>query len=118
MHQPVVTPTIEQIHRHTSVRSFRSDPVPPRPGRSHCCRRPSASSTSSNLQLWTVVAVADAAHATRGRIVRPPVAYRRGAGVPGVVRRRGGAGTGMCAARLPQEARYLENFLVAAVDMA
>lgn len=50
------TPTINQIYQHASVRKYKPDPIPISMVAEivAACQR---SSTSSNLQIWTVVAV-------------------------------------------------------------
>ncbi|RPI58170.1 MAG: NADPH-dependent oxidoreductase [Chloroflexi bacterium] len=53
------TPTIEQIHRHSSVRRYRPDPVP-RDLVETIVAAGQRSSTSSNLQAYSVVAVTGA----------------------------------------------------------
>jgi FMN reductase (NADPH) len=52
------TPTIEQIHRHSSARKYRSDPVPASLIETIVAAG-QRSSTSSNLQTYSVVAVTD-----------------------------------------------------------
>ena len=63
--RPVVTPTIEQIHRHASVRSYRTDPVSVEQVEAIVAAG-QRSSTSSNLQMFSVVAVTG--KATRERL--------------------------------------------------
>jgi FMN reductase (NADPH) len=53
------TPTIEQIHRHASVRAYRLDPVPADVVETIVAAGQQGS-TSSNLQTYSVVAVMDA----------------------------------------------------------
>lgn len=52
----MTTPTIEQIHRHASIRSYKPDPVPGEMVE-EIIAASQRTSTSSNLQVWTVVAV-------------------------------------------------------------
>ena len=52
------SPTMELIRRHCSVRSYRADPVSPELVESIVAAA-QRSSTSSNLQMWTVVALRD-----------------------------------------------------------
>ena len=52
------TPTIEQIHRHSSARRYKSDPVPASLIETIVAVG-QRSSTSSNLQTYSVVAVTD-----------------------------------------------------------
>jgi FMN reductase (NADPH) len=52
------TPTIEQIHRHASVRTYKPDPVP-RKLIETIVSAGQRSSTSSNYQVYSVVAVTD-----------------------------------------------------------
>lgn len=118
MADPLDTATIEQIHLHVSVRSYRSDPVPDALVEALVAAGQRAS-TSSNLQMWSAVAVADAA--TRqtlaelcGRqehIAQAPLFLAWCADLARLER--------ACELRgYSQEAGYLENFLVAAVDAA
>jgi len=53
------TPTIELIRRHGSVRHYKPDPVPADMIETIVAAA-QRSSTSSNLQMWSVVAIADA----------------------------------------------------------
>lgn len=111
-------PTIALIHRHGSVRSYKPDPVP--------CAMVEAvvaagqrASTSSNLQMSTVVAVSDAAtRATlahlcgeQQHIAEAPVFLAWCADLARLDR--------VCARRgYTQVADYVENFLLAALDAA
>ena len=114
----MTTPTIEQIYRHSSVRRYRSDPVPVELVEQVVAAGQRAS-TSSNLQTFSVVAVTDAD--TRARlaalsnnqvqIVQAPVFLAWCADfsrLERVCRRRG----------CELEAGYVESFLVAAMDAA
>lgn len=112
------TPTIEQIYRHASVRAYRPDPVAVdlieavvAAGR--------RSSTSSNLQTYSVVAVQDAERRARlaelcnnqKHIVQAPVFLAWCADLSRLDR--------VCRLRgYDQVTLYLESFLVAAMDAA
>ena len=63
----MTTPAIEQIHRHYSVRAYRPDPVPTELVETIVAAGQRAS-TSSNLQTYSVVAVADAGK--RGKLAK------------------------------------------------
>jgi FMN reductase (NADPH) len=54
----LTTKTIEQIYQHVSVRKYKTDPVP-RSLVETIVAASQRSSTSSNLQVWTVVAVTE-----------------------------------------------------------
>ena len=112
------TPTIEQIHRHWSVRAYKPDPVPDEMVEEIVAAGQRAS-TSSNLQTYSVVAITEPERIARlaelcgdqRQIHQAPVflawcADR--ARLDRVCRMRG----------YEQEAGYVENFLVAAVDAA
>ena len=112
------TPTIEQIHRHCSVRAYTSEPVPRSMVR-EIVAAGQRSSTSSNLQLYSVVAVTEAE--TRDELARlcgdqehirqAPVFLAWCADASRLAR--------VCAARGYQQVTdHVENFLVAAVDVA
>ena len=58
-HNRPTTPTIDQINRHATVRSYKPDPVPPALIEAIVAAGQRAA-TSSNLQMTSVVAVADA----------------------------------------------------------
>jgi FMN reductase (NADPH) len=118
MTDPLATPTIEQIHRHASVRSYKPDPVPPALVEA-IVEAGQRSSTSSNLQMWSVVAVVD--DGTRQtladlcgqqeHIAQAPLFLAWCADLARLER--------ACELRgYSQETGYLENFLVAAVDAA
>ena len=111
-------PVIDLMHAHGSVRQYRPDPVPIETVTSiiHAAQR---ASTSSNLQLWTVVAVSDAEK--RGRlaelcgnqhhVAEAPVFLAWLADLARLDR--------VCDLRgYDQVTDYVENFLVAAVDVA
>jgi FMN reductase (NADPH) len=110
------TPTIEQIYRHFSVRSYRPDPVPAGLVETVVAAGQRASS-SSNLQTYSVVAVADAGKRTRlaelcgnqKQIGQAPVFLAWCADLSRLER--------ICRLRgYQQVAGYVESFLVAAAD--
>lgn len=118
MADPFITPAIEQIQRHASVRSYKPDPVPPALVEAIVAAGQRAS-TSSNLQMWSVVAVTDpAARQTladlcgnQDHIVQAPVFLAWCADLARLER--------ACELRgYSQVTAYVENFLVAAVDAA
>ena len=111
-----VSPTIELIHRHASVRSYRTDPVSVEQVEAIVAAG-QRSSTSSNLQMFSVVAVAD--QATRQQlavlcgnqehIAQAPVFLAWCADLARLDR--------ACQLRgYEQVTRYMESFLLAAVD--
>ena len=115
---PPSTPTIDQIHRHASVRSYRPDAVPQAWVEAVVTAGQHAS-TSSNLQMTSVVAVTE--EATRqalaelcgeqAHIAQAPVFLVWCADLARLDR--------ACELRgYPQVTAYVENFLVAAVDVA
>lgn len=112
------TATIEQIYRHASIRAYKPDPVP-----AHLVETIVAagqrSSTSSNLQTYSIVAVTDAEKRTRmaelcddqRQILQAPVFLAWCADLSRLDR--------ICHLRgYKQVSIYVENFLVAAVDAA
>jgi FMN reductase (NADPH) len=112
------TPTIEQIYRHASVRSYRSDPVPVDMVEAIVAAG-QRSSTSSNLQMLSVVAVASQATreqlaalcGNQDHIVQAPVFLAWCADLARLDR--------ACELRgYSQVTQYVENFLLAAVDTA
>jgi FMN reductase (NADPH) len=112
------TPTIEQIHRHASVRDYKPDPVPLDLVEAIVAAG-QRSSTSSNLQTYSVVAVTDASKRARlaelcgnqKQIVEAPVFLAWCADLSRLER--------VCQARgYEQVTAYTENWLVAAVDAA
>jgi FMN reductase (NADPH) len=118
MDDPFSTPTIELIHRHASLRSYRPDPVPPAMVEAIVLAGQSAS-TSSNLQMTSVVAVADVATrqtlaklcGDQGHIAQAPLFLAWCADLARLDR--------ACQLRgYTQATEYVENFLVAAVDVA
>jgi FMN reductase (NADPH) len=112
------TPTIEQIYRHASVRKYKPDPVPAGWVEAIVAAG-QRSSTSSNLQTYSVVAVTETETRVRlaelcgnqGHIAQAPVFLAWCADLNRLDR--------VCALRgYGQVASYVENFLVAAVDAA
>lgn len=112
------SPTIEQIYKHGSVRKYRDEPVP-RETVEAIVAAAQRSATSSNLQVYSVVAVTDADIRARisalagnqAHIAQAPVFLAWCADLSRldrVCRRRG----------YTQRADLLEPFLVAAVDAA
>lgn len=111
-------PVFAVMHEHGSVRDYRSEPVPAATVTAivHAAQR---ASTSSNLQMWTVVAVTDADKRARlaelcgkqQQIIDAPVFLTWCADLARLDR--------ACELRgYTQVADYMENFLVAAVDAA
>ena len=116
MHQPVITSTIEQIHKHASVRNYRPDPVPVEQVEAIVAAG-QRSATSSNLQMLSVIAVIS--QATRERlavlcgnqehIAQAPVFLAWCADLARLDR--------ACQLRgYEQVTQYVESFLLAAVD--
>ena len=112
------TPTIEQIHRHATVRSYRPDPVPQEMAEAIVLAGQRAS-TSSNLQMTSVVAVTEAATrqtlaelcGNQGHVAQAPLFLAWCADLARLER--------ACELRgYSQVTDYVENFLVAAVDAA
>jgi len=112
------TPTIEQIHRHFSVRAYKPDAVPADLVETVVVAGQRAS-TSSNLQTYSVVAVTDPAKIERlaelsggqKQIRQAPVFLTWCADLSRLDR--------ICRARgYEQVAEHVESFLVAAVDAA
>lgn len=111
-------PTFDLIHRHGSVRNYRPHPVP-RETIEAIVAAAQRTSTSSNMQAYSVVAVTDAGTRARlselcggqAHIAQAPVFLAWCADLARLDR--------ACALRgYAQEAGYVENFLVAAVDAA
>lgn len=111
-------PTLELIHRHGSVRHYRPDPLP-RELVESVIAAAQRTSTSSNLQMWSVVAVADQEKRDRlatlcgsqEHISQAPVFLAWCADLSRldrVAQLRG----------YTQVTNYLENFVVATVDAA
>jgi FMN reductase (NADPH) len=112
------TPTIEQIHKHASIRAYKPDPVPADLVESIVAAA-QRSSTSSNLQTYSVVAVTGADERARlaelcnnqKHIPQAPVFLAWCADLSRLDR--------VCEMRGYQQVTgYVENFLVAAMDAA
>ncbi len=112
------TPTIEQVHSHASVRAYKPDPVAADLVETVVAAG-QRSSTSSNLQTYSVVAVRDAERRMRlaelcgnqKHIVEAPVFLAWCADLSRLER--------VCQLRgYQQVTSYLESFLVAAIDAA
>ena len=110
--------TLDLIHRHGSVRNYKPDPVPQEMIQAIVAAA-QRSSTSSNLQMMSVVAVTDADKRARlaqlcgnqGHIAQAPVFMAWCADLNRLDR--------ACELRgYTQVAGYVENFLLAAVDTA
>lgn len=111
-------PILDVMHSHGSVRKYRADPVAASTITAivHAAQR---ASTSSNLQMWTVVAVEDPAKrehlaelcGNQSHIAQAPVFLAWCADLARLDR--------ACELRgYTQVAEYCENFLLAAVDAA
>jgi FMN reductase (NADPH) len=118
MNTSPINPVLELIHAHGSVRHYRADPVPAETVTA-IVRAAQRASTSSNLQMWSVVAVTDAGKrarladlcANQRHIAEAPVFlgwFADLARLDHVCQLRG----------YTQVTDYVENFLVAAVDAA
>lgn len=114
----MTTPTIEQIHRHYSVRAYKPEPVPTSLVETIVAAGQRAS-TSSNLQTYSVVAVKDTATieklaelcGNQKHISQAPVFLAWCADLSRLDR--------VCARRGYEQATdHIESFLVAAVDAA
>lgn len=114
----MTTPVIDQIYRHASVRSFTSDPVSTELVETIVAAG-QRSATSSNLQMYSVVAVTDAGKRARleelcggqAQIAQAPVFLAWCADrsrLDRICRHRGYA----------QATDHVEPFLVSAVDVA
>ena len=112
------TPTIEMIHKHRSIRAYKSDSVP-REMLGTIVAAGQRSSTSSNMQLTSVIAVTDPAKRERlaelcgnqEHIRQAPVFLAWCADRARLDR--------VCAARgYTQAVHTVESFLTAAVDVA
>ena len=110
------TPTIELIRRHSSVRHYKPDPVPADMIETIVAAA-QRSSTSSNLQMWSAIAITDAdtrVHLSnlcgdQKHIVEAPIFLAWCADLSRLDR--------VCQLRgYSQVTEYVENFLVAAVD--
>ncbi len=113
-----MNPTLDLIHRHGSVRKYKPDPVPQELIETMVVAGQRAS-TSSNLQMTSVVAVTDAAMRVRlseicggqAHVAQAPVFLTWCADLARLDR--------ACHLRgYTQVTDYVENFLVAAVDVA
>lgn len=109
-------PTLDLIHRHGSVRDYRPDPVPPETIEAIVAAA-QRTSTSSNMQAYSVIAVTDPATRARlaelcggqAHVAQAPVFLAWCADLARLER--------VCELRgYTQEAGHTENFLVAAVD--
>lgn len=115
---PVTTPTIEQIYQHASIRKYKSDPVPTELVE-QIVAASQRSSTSSNMQTWTVIAVTDDQKKARLKeiagnqkhILQAPVFLTWCADLSRLDRISELIG-------YDHEARYVENFIIASVDAA
>jgi nitroreductase len=114
----VSTSTLELIHRHGSVRHYRPDPVPSEMVETIAAAA-QRSSTSSNLQMMSVIAVTDAEQRKRlaelcgnqSHIAEAPVFMAWCADLNRLDR--------VCQLRgYKQVTEYAENFLLATVDTA
>jgi len=111
-------PTLELIHRHASIRSYKTDPVPATVIETLITAGQHAS-TSSNLQTYSVVAVTDPAKRAKlselsgnqKHVAEAPVFLAFCANLARLER--------VCHLRgYSQVVGHVENFLVAAVDAA
>lgn len=111
--------TIAQILAHRTVRAFTSDPLPQDTVPTLVAAAQSAAS-SSNLQLWSVVAIEDAAK--RAELARLAGGQQHIADAPLILLWTAdlarAAGIGARADRPVEGFAYLESFLVAAIDAA
>jgi FMN reductase (NADPH) len=112
------TPVLDLIHRHGSVRKYKPDPIPPETVEALVLAGQRAS-TSSNLQMTSVVAVTDPTTRSRlaeicggqAHVAQAPVFLAWCADLNRLER--------ACELRgYTQVTAYVENFLVAAVDVA
>jgi len=112
----MANPTIELMHRHGSVRKYTSEPVPPETIQAIILAAQRAS-TSSNLQVVSVVAVTDAAARARlseicgkqEHVAQAPVVLVWCADLNRMDR--------VCRLRgYTQVTQYVENFLICALD--
>ncbi len=112
------TPTIDQVYKHASIRHYKSDPVP-RELVEMIVSAGQRASTSSNLQAYSVVAVNDSKTRSRlaelcgnqAHIHQAPVFITWCADLSRLER--------ICQMRgYQQVSEYVENFLIAAIDVA
>jgi len=114
----VTTPTIDQIYQHASVRKYKPDPIP-KDMIEQIVAASQRSSTSSNMQTWTVVAVAEERKrarlmelsANQKHILQAPVFLTWCADLSRLDRISELMG-------YEHESGYVENFIIAAVDSA
>jgi len=114
----LTTPTIEQIYRHVSVRKYKEDPVP-NEMIGTIVAASQRSSTSSNLQVWTVVAVTEKSKRARlmelcgnqKHILQAPVFLAWCADLSRLDRVSALLG-------YEQIAGYVENFIITSMDAA
>jgi len=114
----MTNPIFDQIYRHASVRDYKSDPLPSEMVEA-IVTAAQRSSTSSNLQMYSVVAVTDAAKRERlaelcnnqKHIAQAPVFLAWCADLNRLGRIAEWRG-------YQQVSEYVENFLLAAVDTA
>ncbi len=112
------TPTIELMHKHGSVRHYKSDPIP-REMIETIVAAGQRAATSSNMQMYSVVATLDDEKRARMQtlcgnqkhIAQAPVFLAWCADLSRLDRISAQQG-------YEQEAGYVENFLLAAVDVA
>jgi FMN reductase (NADPH) len=114
----MTNPTIELMHQHGSVRQYRSDPVP-RQFIETIVAAGQRASTSSNLQMYSVVVTTDLAELAllqdycggQAHISQAPVFLTWCLDLSRLDR--------ICQVHsYPQQAGYVENFLLAVVDVA
>jgi len=114
----MTTPTIELIHRHGSVRKYKPDPVPHELVETIVAAA-QRSSTSSNLQMYSVIVVMDAARRARlaelcgnqEHVAQAPVFLAWCADLSRLDR--------VCRLRgYTQVTEYVESFVLAATDAA
>ena len=112
----MLNPTFDLIHRHGSVRKYKPDPVP-RETIEAIVAAAQRTSTSSNMQAYSVVAVTEVATRARlselcggqAHVAQAPLFLAWCADLARLDR--------ACALRgYAQETGYVENFLIAAVD--
>ena len=118
MSNATTNPTLEVIYRHGSVRSYLPNPVPADMVEAIVAAA-QRTSTSSNLQMWSVVAVTEADRRSRlaelcgnqAHIAQAPLFLAWCADLARLDR--------VCRLRgYTQVTEYVENFLLAAVDAA
>lgn len=113
---PPTSPTIELIHRHGSVRRYRPDCVPVETVEAIVAAA-QRTSTSSNLQAWSVIAVTDAELRQRLSVICGNQAHVAAAPVVLVWSADLSRLDRACELRgYTQVTEYVENFLIATVD--